>query len=336
MSSATLAYMVAHGITVRAAPLGLPVGSQTYPHRARIASDGLKGFDALLKDMKGIGIDAVELCNPPLGDGAGYKEFAALSDGKATRKILDDNGIRALSAHFNINALRKQHKQNIDWALALGMTQMSTATLTGATKDGVTTLDEVKRAADEYNKIAAVAAKNGLKQALHNEGFENSRLPDGRRTYFALMEHFDPKLVFMQFQMSSMRGMDINPIQLFHTYPGRIISLHVQGVNMNPPPAYAPAGAAAAPAAAPAAPAAGAAQGGRAGAAGGAAQGAAAGRAGGAGRGGGGGGYAAGSDDLEWGRIFEAGKIGGLQNYFVEQSWPLTMLSVAYLRNLNV
>ena len=102
-------------------------------------------------------------------------------------------------------------------------------------KDGVTTLDEVKRAADEYNKIAAVAAKNGLKQALHNEGFENSRLPDGRRTYFALMEHFDPKLVFMQFQMSSMRGMDINPIQLFHTYPGRIISLHVQGVNMNPP-----------------------------------------------------------------------------------------------------
>jgi sugar phosphate isomerase/epimerase len=317
--------MVAHGLKVKAAPLGLPVGSQTYPHRARIQSDGLKGFDALLKDMKAIGIDAVELCNPA------YKEFAALSDAKATRKILDDNGIKALSAHFNINSLRKTQKQEIDWALALGMTQMSTATLTGAMKDGVTTLDEVKRAADEYNRIAAVAAKNGLKQALHNEGFENSRLPDGRRTYFALMEHFDPKLVFMQFQMSSMRGMDINPIQLFHTYPGRIISLHVQGVNMNPPAAYvAPGAAAAAPAAAPAA------GGGGRGAAAGAAPAAGA-RAGGAGRGGGGGGgYAAGGDDLEWGRIFEAGKIGGLQNYFVEQSWPLTMLSVAYLRNLNV
>jgi sugar phosphate isomerase/epimerase len=267
--------------------------------------------------MKEIGIEAVELCNPA------YKEFAALSDGKATRKVLDDNGIKALSAHFNINSLRKEQQREIDWALALGMTQMSTATLTGAMKDGVTTLDEVKRAADEYNKIAALAAKNGLKQALHNEGFENSRLPDGRRAYFALMEHFDPKLVFMQFQMSSMRSMDINPIQLFHTYPGRIISLHVQGVNMNPPTPYAP------PAAAPAAGAAGAGggmagagQGGRAG--------------GGAGRGGGGGGYAAGGDDLEWGRIFEAGKVGGLQNYFVEQSWPLTVLSVTYLKNLNV
>jgi sugar phosphate isomerase/epimerase len=301
-ATAALAFMAANGIRLKANPLGLPIGSQTYPHRARIASDGLKGFDALLKDMKAIGIEAVELCNPA------YKEFAALSDGKATRKVLDDNGIRALSAHFNINSLRKEHKQQIDWALAIGMTQMSTATLTGAVKDGVTTLDEVKRAADEYNKIAAVAAKNGLKQALHNEGFENSRLPDGRRTYFALMEHFDPKLVFMQFQMSSMRSMDINPIQLFHTYPGRVISLHVQGVNMNPPAPYTPPAAAAPAAGTPAA----------------------------GGRGGGGGGYAAGGDDLEWGRIFEAGKIGGLQNYFVEQSWPLTVLSVTYLKNLNV
>ena len=312
-ATAALAFMAANGLKVQAAPLGLPIGSQTYPHRERIVKEGLKGFDALLKEMKAIGIEAVELCNA-----SGYKEFAALSDAKAVRKILDDNGIRALSAHFNITTLRKQQQAEIDWALALGMTQMSTATLTGSMKDGVTTLDEVKRAADEYNKIGALAAKNGLKQALHNEGFENSRLPDGRRTYFALMEHFDPKLVFMQFQMSSMRGMDINPIQLFHTYPGRIISLHVQGVNMNPPPAYVPPTPAPAAGAAPAA------------------AGAPAGGGRGGGRGGGGGQAAAGSDDLEWGRIFEAGKVGGLQNYFVEQSWPLTQLSVAYLRNLQV
>jgi hypothetical protein len=82
---------------------------------------------------------------------------------------------------------------------------------------------------------------------------------------------------------------------------------------MNPPPPYVPP-----------APAGGAAP-------------AAAGAAGGRGGGRGGGGQAAaGSDDLEWGRIFEAGKVGGLQNYFVEQSWPLTQLSVAYLRNLQV
>src|SRR5215203_4751803 len=81
-----------------ASPLGLPIGSQTYPHRDRI----VKGeFAGLLKDMKAIGIEVVELCNPT------YKEFATLADGKQTRKILDDNGMKCLSAHFQMNALRK-------------------------------------------------------------------------------------------------------------------------------------------------------------------------------------------------------------------------------------
>ncbi len=39
------------------------------------------------------------------------------------------------------------------------MTQMCTATLSGKMTNGMTTLDEVKRAADEYNKIAAAARR---------------------------------------------------------------------------------------------------------------------------------------------------------------------------------
>ncbi len=40
----------------------------------------------------------------------------------------------------------------------------------------MTSLEEVKRAADEYNKIAANAKKAGLQQFLHNETLENSKL----------------------------------------------------------------------------------------------------------------------------------------------------------------
>ena len=47
----------------------------------------------------------------------------------------------------------------IAWAKDIGMTQMGTATLAGPMQDGVTTMDAVKSAADEYNKIAAEAAK---------------------------------------------------------------------------------------------------------------------------------------------------------------------------------
>ena len=132
-------------------------------------ADCLNGLRCTPDGHEGIGIEPVELCNANR-----YNDFAALTDAKTTRKILDDHGIRALSAQSNIATLSKQQQQEIDWALALGMTQMSTASLQGTVKDNVTTLDEVKKAADEYNKMGALAAKNGLKQALHNEGFENS------------------------------------------------------------------------------------------------------------------------------------------------------------------
>ena len=74
------------------------------------------------------------------------------------------------------------------------------------------------------------AKKAGLQQILHNEGFENSRLEDGRLTYPVLMEYLDPDLVKMQFQMSSMRTIG-DPIMYFMNHPGRFISAHLQGVD---------------------------------------------------------------------------------------------------------
>ena len=70
-------FMLASAGTASANPLGLPIGSQTYPHRAMIA-DGK--FVDLLKQLKSIGVDQIELCGN-LG-GAGYPEFKSLADGK--------------------------------------------------------------------------------------------------------------------------------------------------------------------------------------------------------------------------------------------------------------
>ena len=52
-------FMLASAGTASANPLGLPIGSQTYPHRAMIA-DGK--FVDLLKQLKSIGVDQIELC----------------------------------------------------------------------------------------------------------------------------------------------------------------------------------------------------------------------------------------------------------------------------------
>jgi hypothetical protein len=58
--------------------------------------------------------------------------------------------------------------------------------------NGVTTLEAVKRTCDEFNKLGATAKKEGLQMMTHNEGFENSRLDDGRLTYPVLLEYLDP------------------------------------------------------------------------------------------------------------------------------------------------
>ena len=39
---------------------------------------------------------------------------------------------------------------------------------------------------------------------------------------------------------------------------------------------------------------------------------------------------------LDWPKIFAAAKAGGLKNYFLEQSWDLTVQGAAYLKALKV
>jgi len=255
----------------RANPLGLPIGSQTYPHRQRI-KDG--DFEGVCRDLAQLGVGAIELCSP------GYSEFASLTDGKKLRKIIEDNGLKCPSAHFSLKELRTTQQPAIEWAHDIGMSQMGTASLNGKIENGVTTMDAVKQAAEEYNRIGEAAAKAGLQQFLHDERFEMSKV-DGRLTYEVLLELLDPKLVKMQFQMSAMRAVG-DPTMYFTKYPGRFVSMHLQGMDSD-------------------------------------------GRSN----------VAVGHDSLDWPKIFAAAKTGGVKNYFVEQSWDLTVQSVAYLKSLK-
>jgi sugar phosphate isomerase/epimerase len=221
------------GAMLEASPLGLPIGSQTYPHRQMIR-DG--DFAGLLKTLKGIGVDAIELCSP-----LGYAEFAPLADGKLVRKTIADAGMTCVSGHFSLRELRENQGKSIDWAHDAGITQMFVATLGGGNTPA---MEAVKHAADEYNTIASVASAAGIQQGLHNEGFELSMV-DGKRTYDLLFDLLDPKLVKFQFQMSTITA-GLVGAEYFLKYPGRFNSMHLQDVDMNAPvPAPSPKGAAA-------------------------------------------------------------------------------------------
>ncbi len=214
----------AAGILIRgelldADPLALPIGCQTYPVRSMIAQD----FPGTLKTLSDAGFQTVELCSPVGYADSGFGGLAKYK-GSDLRKILADANLKCQSSHFNIDELRKDLPGRIAWAKDLGLTQMMVPSLDGPKHP---TMDDVKRAADEYNKMAEQSAAVGIQQGLHNENFELSSV-DGKRTYDILFDLLDPKLVKFQFQVSTIsRGYDA--AEYFTKYPGRFISMHVQG-----------------------------------------------------------------------------------------------------------
>jgi sugar phosphate isomerase/epimerase len=282
--AAVAGFLAAGAVAVRANPLGLPIGSQTWPHRQMI-KDG--DFAGLAKALTGIGVQTVEMCSP-----FGYNDFASLSDGKQVKRILADHGLSCISSHFSMKELREAQSKSIAWAKDVGITQMIVASLGAGSNP---TMDDVKRAAAEYNKIAAVAASAGMQQGLHNEGFEVSMV-DGQRTYDVLIGLLDPKLVKFQFQMSTI-SQGFVAHEYFARYPGRFYSMHVQDIDLN--------------ATAPPSPTAG----------------------GGQGRGVQ---VPVGKGSIDWVKTFTAAKVGGVKNYFVEQTMAFTKESVAALKAMKV
>jgi len=220
-NTAALAALGAGARRGMANPLGLPIGCQTYPVRKMIATD----FPGTIKQLAAAGFETIELCSP-----VGYADsgFAGLAKykGAELRKMLGDLGVKCISSHFDIGELRKDQAGRIAWAQEVGLTQMLVPSLDGPKHP---TMDDVKRAADEYNRMGEKAAAAGIQQGLHNEDFELTTV-DGKRTYDLLFQLLDPKLVKFQFQVSTIsRGYDA--AAYFTQYPGRFISMHVQGWN---------------------------------------------------------------------------------------------------------
>jgi sugar phosphate isomerase/epimerase len=219
MNAAAAGLLSVGALELRANPLGLPIGCQTWPVREMIAKD----FPGTIKQLADAGFQTIELCSP-----VGYADsgFAGLAKytGAGLRKILADAGVTCISSHFGIDELRKDQPSRIAWAKDVGLQQMLVPNLDGPKNP---TMDDVKRAADEYNKMGELAAKAGIQQGLHNEGFELSMV-DGKRTYDLLLGLLDPKLVKFQFQVSTIsQGYDA--AEYFTKYPGRFFSMHVQG-----------------------------------------------------------------------------------------------------------
>ena len=207
------------GRDLDADPLGLPIGCQTYPVREQIRTD----FAGTMKGLRAAGFTSIELCSP-----FSYEEFAALKSYKPQelRQMLNDWGLRCISAHWSPDELFEHSDERIAYAKEFGMTQMAVPFLGPFNYTGRETPSDVKRYVDPLNAFAEKAHAAGLTTLLHNEGFVAAHI-DGKPVYDMMIAELNPATVKLQFQVSAMQqGYD--PVTYFRKYPGRFLSMHCQ------------------------------------------------------------------------------------------------------------
>jgi sugar phosphate isomerase/epimerase len=175
------------------------------------------------KKMAGLGYQEIEMCSPLGYVNSGFAPLNKFS-GTELRMIIEDNGLKCTSAHFNLGELRESLDDRIHWAHQMGMKQMVLSSFWLSKEEQ--TLANYRKSAAELNRLAEKTKAAGLQMGFHNHHMEFEKR-DGQLIYDALLEAFDPDLVKMQFQVAVV-NLGYQAADYFRKYPGRFISAHLQ------------------------------------------------------------------------------------------------------------
>ncbi|WP_327699106.1 sugar phosphate isomerase/epimerase family protein [Streptomyces sp. NBC_00459] len=191
------------------------------------------GFAVVFEELSRIGFTEVEF--------AGYTQSTAILGRQITvpeiRRLLDDNGLKAVGSHVGINALRTTLQQELDNAQILGMPHIGTANAPSATN----TVDAYKAAADEFNAWGAAARARRLKLYQHNHAGEFAFATDRPdvRLYDVFLRNTAPCNVYFEMDVywayvGQHRFPGFDPAAYVRKNPGRYPLFHMKDGASNP------------------------------------------------------------------------------------------------------
>jgi len=189
------------------------VGLQLYTVRDRMAKD----VDGTLAEVAAAGYREVEF--------AGYFGKSP----QEIRAMLDRHGLDAPSGHISLTPA-EQWRRALDGAHVVGHRYLVVAYIPAEARK---TLDDWKRAAENFNRAAAEAKAAGVQFAYHNHDFEFAPV-QGRLGYDVLLAETDPKLVQLEMDLYWITKGGQDPLAYFARYPGRFPMVHVKD-SMGPP-----------------------------------------------------------------------------------------------------
>jgi sugar phosphate isomerase/epimerase len=195
----------------------MPLGFQVWTVKDKLVKD----FPGTLKMIADVGYKSVEMCSPPGYASSGFGPLVNIK-GKEMKQIINNAGLKFESTHYQMNELRNNLNERIEFASESGQKQMILSSFGLPAKSS---LSDWMKAADELNTIGAITKKAGIQTGFHNHHMEFEKI-DNKIIYEELLKQFDPDYVKMQFQVAVI-SIGYKAADYFTRYPGRFISAHL-------------------------------------------------------------------------------------------------------------
>ncbi|EJG03453.1 sugar phosphate isomerase/epimerase family protein [Flavobacterium sp. F52] len=150
------------------------------------------------------------------------------------KKILDDNGLKAVSGHYNLGSFLYDGNTAELIAAIEAAKVLKNEFLTAPWIDEPfrRSIEDYKKIAARVNEAAKMCKKAGLKLAYHNHDFEFKKY-DGVTGYEILLKETDKDLVYFELDLYWVVHSGNDPLKLFKENPGRFKMWHVKDKDKN-------------------------------------------------------------------------------------------------------
>ncbi|HEX3386750.1 MAG TPA: sugar phosphate isomerase/epimerase [Mucilaginibacter sp.] len=188
-----------------------PIGVQAYTYRNSFPSN----IAVTLDTIKSLGITEMEGPNP--------KNISP----ELFKKMLDERGISTPSMGADYGQIVKDPEQFIKLAKLFGCKYIMVAWIPhGSTF----TIDDAKKAVDDFNKVGKVLSENGITLCYHDHGYEFGPYDDGT-LFDYIVKNTDPKYVSFEMDMMWTFHGGADPAKLLYKYKGRWKLMHLKDIR---------------------------------------------------------------------------------------------------------
>ncbi|WP_433765897.1 sugar phosphate isomerase/epimerase family protein [Flavobacterium ginsenosidimutans] len=148
---------------------------------------------------------------------------------KELKKILDDNGLKAVSGHYNLGSFLYDGNTSelIASIEAAKILKSEFLTVPWVDEPFRRNIEDYKKIAARVNEAAKMCKKAGLKLAYHNHDFEFQKYDDVTG-YEILLNETDKDLVYFELDLYWVIHSGNDPLKLFKENPGRFKMWHVK------------------------------------------------------------------------------------------------------------